>query len=99
MSLGVEWFSLILNNKRWQNMSEHGHYIWRDGWVKTDKQPRGLPSIYFRKPYFDPNLADDKAPHGRFVESKRHKAQIMKQLDIAECGDRKHGSRSVKTRD
>ena len=50
---------------------------------------------YFRAPYFEQHFADDKHPHGQFVESKEHKAQIMRTLGIREGGDLRHGSRST----
>ena len=53
-----------------------------------------IPDTYFRTPYFDENLADEQHTHGQFIESKRHKAQIMRQLGIREAGDRIHGSRN-----
>lgn len=37
--------------------------------------------------YFDPNLADSKHPDGQYVRSKRHKQQLLKQLNLREAGD------------
>lgn len=60
-----------------------------------DKLPPVVaPDVYFNKPYHDEHLADEKHPHGRFVMSKGHKAQIMKELGLRETGDRVHGSRT-----
>lgn len=53
----------------------------------------GLPDVYFKQPYFDPNLADKKNPQGRWIDSKGQKAQIMKDIGVREAGDKKHGAR------
>ncbi len=62
---------------------------------KCGNPPTVTPGdAYFRRPYFDPQIADpDKSPKGTFIESKGHKAALMRQLGIRECGDRVHGSR------
>ena len=50
--------------------------------------------IYFKQPYFDPMLADPKkSPHGTQIESREHKAQVMRELGVTEAGDKRHGSR------
>lgn len=54
---------------------------------------KGVPDVYFRRPYFDEHLADESNPRGHFVESKRHKASIMKKIGLFEAGDRMHGGR------
>lgn len=57
------------------------------------------PDVYFREPYWDPNLFDFDSPgfdpkRGTFVTSKVHKAYLMKKLGVREAGDRKNGSRN-----
>ena len=55
------------------------------------------PDVYFDRPYLDPNLVtpkDHNSPDGIWVESKRHKAQLLKEQGLRECGDRVHGARS-----
>lgn len=52
------------------------------------------PDVYFREPYFDEHLADKDNPHGQYINSKRHKARIMKDLRLKESGDKTHGSRN-----
>jgi len=52
--------------------------------------------VFFQKPYLDPHLIDPKDPkqhNGVWIESKRHKAEIMKKLGWREAGDRVHGGR------
>ena len=54
------------------------------------------PDAYFRIPYRDPNLVDVNDPRTRdgiFIESKRHKAEVMKKLGVREVGDRVGGAR------
>ena len=42
--------------------------------------------VYFRKPYFDPQIAHpDHSPNGTFIESREHKASLMRQLGIREA--------------
>ena len=53
----------------------------------------GVPDVYFRRPYFDEHLADAKNPHGHYIESRRHKAEVLKKLGLFEAGDRMHGGR------
>ncbi len=57
----------------------------------------GTPDVYFRKPYFDPNLADPNDPKtwdGQMVHSKQHKSGLMKKFNLRESGDRVHGART-----
>jgi len=54
----------------------------------------GIPDVYFNAPYFDENLGDEKHPQGQFIESKEHKKAIMKEQNLVEAGDRKHGARN-----
>lgn len=54
--------------------------------------------VFFRQPYFEPNLADDKNPEGQWVSSKSEKARIMKEKGLIESGDRIHGCRSTSLR-
>jgi hypothetical protein len=50
--------------------------------------------VYFRKPGFEPHLADpEKSPKGTFVRSREHKAMLMKTLGVREVGDKVHGAR------
>lgn len=55
-------------------------------------RPTPIPDVYFRKPYHDPNIANEQNPHGTFIESKRHKDRVLKQYGLREDGDRYHGS-------
>ena len=57
------------------------------------------PDVYFRTPYWDPNLFDFDSPgfdpkRGTFITSKAHKAYVMKKLGVREAGDTRHGSRN-----
>lgn len=45
-----------------------------------------IPDVYFRKPYFDENLATKESPQGTFITSKRHKAKVMEKLNLREAG-------------
>lgn len=45
-----------------------------------------LSDVYFKEPYFDEHLADKDHKHGRWVYSKRQKAQIMKEQGLREAG-------------
>jgi len=50
--------------------------------------------VYFKQPYFDEHIADaDKTPHGTYIQSREHKASMMKQYGLNERGDKRHGSR------
>lgn len=47
------------------------------------------PDVYFRHPYFDPFIADPDTPgheHGSWIESKRHKAILLKAFKLREAG-------------
>jgi hypothetical protein len=51
------------------------------------------PDVYFRKPYWDFNLHDLDDPYydktkGTYIRSKRHKAYVLKKLNLRESGDR-----------
>jgi hypothetical protein len=52
-----------------------------------------INDVYFKEPYFDPNLGNEKNPYGQHVESRGHKARIMKELGLRENGGRVHGGR------
>ena len=55
-----------------------------------------VPDVYFRKPYNDPNLVnhmDVKNKNGVWVESKRHKAMLMREKGVVEAGDKSGGGR------
>jgi len=54
-----------------------------------------LNDVYFKEPYFDENLADEKHPYGRHIESKAHKARIMREQNVHEYGDRVRGARAA----
>jgi hypothetical protein len=63
----------------------------------SDSVGRGSPDVYFKEPYFDPNIASPNHPgheNGTFIESRMHKAMLMKKFDIREAGDARHGSRN-----
>jgi len=49
--------------------------------------------VYFRKPYFDDNLGDEKHPYGQMIESKEHKHSVMREQGVHEAGDRIRGAR------
>lgn len=50
--------------------------------------------VFFQKPYFDEHIAHpDKSPLGNHIESREHKASLMRQIGISETGDKIHGSR------
>lgn len=50
--------------------------------------------VYFKEPYLDQNITDPvKAPHGTYINSREHKAAVMKMNGIREFGDKRHGSR------
>lgn len=56
-----------------------------------------VPDVYFPGPYLDPNLAHPSRPHekdGVWVTSRSHKAQLMREQNIHEVGDKHHGSRN-----
>lgn len=56
-----------------------------------------FPDVSFTEPYMDPNLAHPDRPwevDGVWIESKRHKAMLMKEQDLREIGDRKGGARN-----
>ena len=56
-----------------------------------------FPDVSFTEPYLDPNLAHPDRQHevnGVWIESKRHKAMLMKEQNLREVGDRKHGARN-----
>ena len=60
-----------------------------------DLQVRSLPDAYVSPGgYFDENLADDKHPQGQWITDKNQKKEIMRNLDVIECGDRIHGARN-----
>lgn len=56
----------------------------------------GIPDVYFREPYMDPNLPHPHRPwekDGVFVTSKEHKARLMREQNLVESGDKVHGMR------
>jgi len=53
-----------------------------------------VPDAFFKEPYFDSNLANDKHPNGMVIRSKGHKKQVMKQLGVREGGDVVRGKRT-----
>lgn len=49
--------------------------------------------VFFKGEYFDPHIADyKKSPGGNLIRSREHKAQLMREIGITECGDKRHGS-------
>ena len=57
---------------------------------------RGVPDVYFRQPYLDPNLPHPNRPHekdGVWVRSKQHKRELLNEQKLVERGDRRHGAR------
>ena len=60
-------------------------------WVKVSDKSFYPPDVYFKKEYFEPHFAVDGSPYGQQIRSRRHKAEIMKNLGIRETGDRVHG--------
>ena len=56
--------------------------------------PFKFSDVYFKEPYFDKHIADPgKTPHGTFIQSREHKANMMRQYGIGEVGDKRHGAR------
>lgn len=54
-----------------------------------------VPDVSFRRPYFDPNLGNPGRPgekDGVWVESKQHKARIMREQHLRERSDRVGGA-------
>jgi len=49
-----------------------------------------IPDVYFKEPYHDEHLADKLHPHGQYVESRRHKARLLKELGLREAGGDKN---------
>jgi hypothetical protein len=60
------------------------------------------PDVYFKGAYYDESIVDEKNPatwdKGTYVESRAHKAALMKKHNLFESGDRKHGSRNFDKR-
>jgi hypothetical protein len=53
------------------------------------------PDVYFKEPYFDEHLGDQKHPYGQHIKSKAHKARIMREQNVHEYGDRVRGARAA----
>lgn len=73
-------------------------YFFEKQWVESCDRcagvtAKGSADVYFREAYFDQNLGDAKNPNGQWITSKAHKAKIMREQNVREAGDRKHGSR------
>ena len=50
-----------------------------------------IPDVYYPgHPYFDENLADKDHRKGQMVNSKAHKAALLKKLNLVEAGDIKN---------
>ena len=49
-----------------------------------------IPDIYFKGRYFDEHITDGKHRNGTWVESKRHKAKLLKDRNLMEAGDMKN---------
>ena len=57
-----------------------------------------IPDVYFVKPYLDPNLPHPNRPwekDGVWVESKQHKAALLKEQGLREVGDKVNGARNL----
>lgn len=52
-----------------------------------------VPDVHFSRPEVIEHLADQEHPFGQMIESRRHKARVMREQGIREDGDRHHGSR------
>lgn len=49
--------------------------------------------VFFKGEYFDPHIAHpEKSPKGNLIRSREHKAALMREIGITECGDKRHGS-------
>lgn len=64
---------------------------------KCDKcgpaSPFKFSDVFFKGEYFDPMLAHyKKSPNGTLIKSREHKASVMRELGVTECGDKRHGS-------
>lgn len=65
----------------------------RCGGLKADV---GFDDVYFDKPYLDPHLIDIHKPeqrNGVWVESRAHKAALLKEKGWREVGDKRGGAR------
>lgn len=52
--------------------------------------------VYFKTPGFEEHLSDpEKSPRGNYVESREHKAMLMRNLGLREVGDKVHGARDT----
>jgi putative FmdB family regulatory protein len=54
--------------------------------AKTERLMSPTRIICDLTPYFDENLADAHDVHGKWVESRQHKREIMKAQDLVEIG-------------
>lgn len=73
------------------------HYDKKGNWCECDKcglVNAGIADVYFDKPYFDEHLADSKHKEGQWINSKAHKAQVLREQGLVEAGDRFHGART-----
>ena len=59
-------------------------------------KPPWVPDTFFKGPHFEEHLADQKNPQGVHVESRRHKAELMRSRGVHETGDKIHGARISK---
>ncbi len=72
----------------------NGHLIESCNQCGSDARMTGVPDVYWPgHRYFDQNLGDEQHSDGQWIESKRHKAAVMKAQGATEAGDRKHGAR------
>ena len=46
-----------------------------------------IPDLYFKGRYFDEHITDDHHRNGTWVESRRHKAKLLKERKLHESGD------------
>lgn len=54
--------------------------------------------VYFKAPYRDPNLVNPNRPQekdGVWVESRAHKASLLKEQGLREVGDKVRGARNA----
>lgn len=56
-----------------------------------------IHDVYFKGPYLDPHLVNTtkiEQKDGVWVRSRAHKAQLMRELNVHESGDRVRGTRN-----
>lgn len=63
-----------------------------------DSSIPAFPDVYFREPYWDEYLCDYDDPsyspkRGTFIQSRAHKAYVLKKCGLREDGDARGGAR------